>query len=417
MNLQTPILIVDEDERKCTNVINILSNADYELFHAGDFEEAMNLTATRKPRLVIIAIRENTDFGVEVCRLIRTEKVYFGTVILQISPENLLTAEGSSHTPDCEPDAYLSEVCKPRELVSIVKTLLRFQSIEIQEKLNQEKLGKYIELVEVSEYFLWTLAPNGEIEYINQSWIDYTGLELEQIKDTGWNDALHPDDRERVFAEFRNFLESGEPYQMEMPLRGKNGEYRNFLTRAKPLKTDDGKIMCWLGVTLDIHEFKQIQIERFELNRRLQASLDELEILFDVLPVGVAIAKDNNCERITSNRYLSEILSTPKNSNISPSSEAVNEIMRWRFYRDGKELFADDLPIQRAAKEARRLEEFEFDVELPNKKITFMASAAPLFDENGAVSGSVGAFLDITERKKAELERERLLLKAETAHA
>jgi signal transduction histidine kinase len=134
------------------------------------------------------------------------------------------------------------------------------------------------------------------------------------------------------------------------------------------------------------------------LNGQLQERIAELESIMRVLPVGVAIAHDAQCERITGNAALSETLGMKLGDNISKSSGAKYEV-----YANGTKLTRDELPVQRAAHTQRPTGMIELEIRNEDRPPAFLiASALPLFDEQGAVRGAVGAFFDVTERKHLE---------------
>ena len=88
--------------------------------------------------------------------------------------------------------------------------------------------------------------------WYNRRWFEYTGTTLEEMQGWGWQKVHHPDHVERVAARFRRCLEAGEFWEDTFPLRGRDGEYRWFLSRAVPIRDEAGKVLRWFGTNTDI---------------------------------------------------------------------------------------------------------------------------------------------------------------------
>ncbi|PSB08892.1 histidine kinase [Pleurocapsa sp. CCALA 161] len=114
-------------------------------------------------------------------------------------------------------------------------------------------------ITEVIPQQIWTATPDGEIDYLNQRWQDYTGISLEQIKDSGWSSIVHPEDLVRVSEAWSKSIQSGKQYNLEARLGNFNGVYRWFLTRARPLHNESGEIIKWYGTNTDITIIKELE--------------------------------------------------------------------------------------------------------------------------------------------------------------
>ena len=88
--------------------------------------------------------------------------------------------------------------------------------------------------------------------WYNKRWYDHTGAAPEAVQGWGWHELLHPDHVERVAANIRRAFETGEPWEDTFPLRGKDGEYRWFLSCAEPLRDAGGEIVRWYGTNTDV---------------------------------------------------------------------------------------------------------------------------------------------------------------------
>lgn len=108
----------------------------------------------------------------------------------------------------------------------------------------------------------WTNTPEGEFDYYNQQWYDYTGLSFEETKKWGWQKAIYPDDLRLTAEKFLSSLKTGEIFEVENRYkRGSDGAYRWHLNRAVPLKNENNEIVFWVGTATDIEERKK-EMER-----------------------------------------------------------------------------------------------------------------------------------------------------------
>ncbi|HYH16830.1 MAG TPA: PAS domain S-box protein [Flavisolibacter sp.] len=118
---------------------------------------------------------------------------------------------------------------------------------------------------------VWATEANGYAYFFNKGWLDYTGLNLDDVKGDGWMQSLHPDDLERTADAWMHAYKDGAAYTIEYRLKRHDGAYRWFLTRGTPMKDSYGKILKWYGTTTDIHDQKQTEEallqskERFDL--------------------------------------------------------------------------------------------------------------------------------------------------------
>jgi len=122
--------------------------------------------------------------------------------------------------------------------------------------LNERNLSLIINTIPT---FAWSARPDGYRDFLNQRWLDYTGITKEQAAGWGWAEAIHPDDRQRVVEYWRSCLASGVPAETEARLRRFDGSYRWFLFRANPLQDESGRIVRWYGTNVDIEDRKRAE--------------------------------------------------------------------------------------------------------------------------------------------------------------
>lgn len=99
--------------------------------------------------------------------------------------------------------------------------------------------------------------PAGNVIYFNKKWLEDTGLEFENLNGWGWEKVIHPDDLELTKINWTNSFNTGDIFDMECRILNKEGEYRWHLSRALPIKDENGKIKMWVGTNTEIHEQKE----------------------------------------------------------------------------------------------------------------------------------------------------------------
>ena len=157
------------------------------------------------------------------------------------------------------------------------------------------------------------------------------------------------------------------------------------------------------GLSVDITGRKVADEEIRRLNTELSQRLQELQAVFDLALVGIGVALDPSCKVMVRNQILADWLGVPKGPGASKSSEAADHLP-FRMLQNGQDVPASELPLQRAVAERRSIVNQELElVRNDGFRVTVMVSTRPIFDERGEVVGCVGIYVDISERKAAEV--------------
>ncbi|HEX2606950.1 MAG TPA: PAS domain-containing protein, partial [Flavisolibacter sp.] len=168
-------------------------------------------------------------------------------------------------------------------------TEAEISQMQLTEK-NRELESLFSEFKFVTDFMpqmVWSTRANGDHDFYNKGWFDYTGLTYESSKNQGWSLVLHPDDYERTIKIWEASLRTGKTYETEYRMRRHDGVYRWFLARAIPLKDEEGRIIKWFGTCTDIHDQKlmsdilELKVrertdELQKMNLELEASNNEL---------------------------------------------------------------------------------------------------------------------------------------------
>ncbi|MCE9604770.1 MAG: response regulator [Planctomycetia bacterium] len=204
-------------------------------------------------------------------------------------------------------------------------------------------------------------------------------------------------------------LRSEGTWSGEFHNRRKDGSGFFTFARISTLKADG--TTHWLCIQEDITQRKADEASLQDLNLDLRRKVAELETLLEVLPIGIGIAEDRDCRVIRANPSLAEMLKMPTGKNASLTAPAEERPTTFKVLQRGVEIPSDELPMQLAASAGRSVRDVEIDVVFADGRITrLLESASPLFDEQGSPRGSVGAFVDITDRIVAHEERQKLIV-------
>ncbi len=166
----------------------------------------------------------------------------------------------------------------PRPDYAILAALDITDRKESEAALLQSELNFRI-LTDTLPQMFWATQPDGQTDYINKRWLEYTGLTLEETQMQTWAALLHPDDYQRAMDHWNHCLQTGNDFNIEYRLqRASDRHYRWFLAQAFPLRNAQGRIIRWFGSCTDIHDQKLISDERNQALLRERAAREQAEI-------------------------------------------------------------------------------------------------------------------------------------------
>ncbi len=155
-------------------------------------------------------------------------------------------------------------------------------TLEISQRLRDERALKdreaqYRSLAESMPQIVWVARPDGDYEYFNAVFYEYTGLAEGGGHGRTWLDSLHPEDRDATEGRWLHSMRTGGVYEANYRIRGASGEYRWFLARGLPQRDDDGVILRWFGTATDIDDARRVGDALIRSEAMLQSSHTELE--------------------------------------------------------------------------------------------------------------------------------------------
>ena len=114
------------------------------------------------------------------------------------------------------------------------------ESKEVVEALHRSE-QQLRDVIDTIPMMAWTALPDGSVDFVSRSWLEYTGFSMEDCLDAGRSAVAYPEDLDRTAQKWQAALATGEPYECEVRTRTASGSYRWCLSRAVPLRDEEGK--------------------------------------------------------------------------------------------------------------------------------------------------------------------------------
>ncbi|MBE7218200.1 MAG: PAS domain-containing sensor histidine kinase [Caulobacteraceae bacterium] len=233
-------------------------------------------------------------------------------------------------------------------------------------------------LAEAIPQLAWIAEADGEIHWYNRRWYDYTGTDLEQMRGWGWKSVHDPAMVADVEAKFRVALETGRPWQDTFPLRGRDGTFRWFLSRAEPIRDETGAIIRWFGTNTDVHE-SRLSEDRF------RAAIDAIQgVLWTNDATGRMVGPQPGWASLTGQTQ-AEYEGFGWADAVHPE-DAQPSIDEWNASVAGRRPFIFEHRVRRASGEWGH----------------FAIRAIPVIEADGSIREWVGVHTDITGLRAAE---------------
>jgi len=246
----------------------------------------------------------------------------------------------------------------------------------------------------------WMTDEKGGIYWYNQRWYEYTGTTLKEMQGWGWQDVHHPDMVEGVTKRFKKSIENGTPWEDTFLLKGKDGDYKWFLSRAVPIYNDKGHIIKWFGTNTDISEQRKT-------GQALKEAKEQLELTFQNTPTSIYLFGKNG-----------EILFANNNAALLMGYESAQELLAEKDFAVLKKTASQSFEILTEYRKPFPLNESPTSITLrsgkaaeaillflkksDNSEMWVLTKSSAIFDLNGELSMVLTASTDITAQKTAE---------------
>jgi PAS domain S-box-containing protein len=241
-------------------------------------------------------------------------------------------------------------------------------------------------IIETVPGLIWSNGPDGEPTHINQRMLDYSGMRFEDFKQRGWEAFVHPADFPETAKAFYHAIQTGTSYEGVMRLRRADGEFRWHHARCEPLRDQQGNIIQWYGLSVDIDERKKAEDQL----RRSEAYLAEAQRLSHT---GTWVLDP------TTMQYLYWSDESYRIWGFDPLQGLPTRDSLWQRIHDRGRVWEK---VQEALRQ-RKDYSGEFKIVLPNGTVKYLAATSHhLFSTNGELFEVIGTNVDVTERKRAE---------------
>jgi PAS domain S-box-containing protein len=267
----------------------------------------------------------------------------------------------------------------------------------------QRAFRRLQDVIDTIPAYVWSALPDGSVDFINRRWLDFSGYSLEQGLGWGWAKAVHPEDRDRFMEAWRTAFTSGQAMETEARVRRADGQYRWLLIRNVPLHDKTGKIVKWYGESTDIDDRKRAE----EALRQSEAYLAEAQTLSHTGSWAFDVA---------GNRYIYASEECLRIFGLDPQGALpTREVVYQLIHGDDSERV--NRGFEKSVREKVTTSD-EFRIVLSDGAVRHVhVIRHAVLNDAGEVVKLVGTAADITERKRAEEDRERLRhVEVELAH-
>ena len=241
--------------------------------------------------------------------------------------------------------------------------------------------GRCRRILESLPGLVWACRADGPCDFVNTSWVAYTGLPAPEHHGLGWQHVLHPDDQARAAAAWTEALTTRGLFAIEARVRRHDGAYRWFSLRSAPTLDDDGSLVAWSGVAVDVHESHEHAAHDSE----------DLARAFDVLDRGdPCFVLDHDFRYVFVNPGQERLSQLPRSETLGRNFWEVFPSIAGphsQYYREYHRVMRERVPV-------------EFDEYYPPLDLWTHVRVYPTKEGGIAVF-----FHDVTARKRAEEER------------
>lgn len=264
-------------------------------------------------------------------------------------------------------------------------------SLQAREKDLRESEERFRTMANAIPQLAWMAKSDGYIFWYNQRWHDYTGTTPEDMEGRGWQSIHDPEVLPKVLEQWQISIATGEPFDMVFPLRGADGQFRQFLTRVMPLKDSHGNMLQWFGTNTDITE-RQLAEEALRRNRE---DLNRAQAVAHVGSWRLNVQKNDLTWSDENHRIF----------GIPPGTPMTYETFFGTLHPEDREY------VDQGWRAALKGEPYDIDHRIMvDDKVKWVRERVALeFDSEGHLLGGFGTTQDITERRRAEEELKRTL--------
>lgn len=236
----------------------------------------------------------------------------------------------------------------------------------------------------------WVANADGWITSYNQRWYEYTGKTPQELEGWGWRSVHDPEVLPKVVERWSAAIRNQQAFEMVFPLRGADGVFRHFLTRAEPLRNEQGEVVRWFGTNVNVDEMRRTRLD-------LAAERSRLSAIVENIPLGLVFA-DATGQIIGGNKQAERLMGHP-----ILHSPDVDSYREWiAYHADGRRVEGREYPLARSLTDGGVHRGEYLYQRGDGRKVWLEFTSAPVRSPEGTVIGGVVATTDIDARKRAE---------------
>jgi PAS domain S-box-containing protein len=291
------------------------------------------------------------------------------------------------------------------------------------EEALKESERRFRSMADTAPVFIWISSAEGQCEFVNKAWLDFSGRALERELGAGFAEGFHPDDRARSLADFANAIAARESFRAEYRMRRADGEYRWILNTGAPRFDSAGQFAGHIGSGLDVTEARQDRealraahdelatrvaertAELLRANQALRQSEQHYQVLTNLAPVGI-FRTDAAGRCLYVNERACQICGvTAEEAGRGPWAAILEPEDQVRLGAEWRKVVAGSGPGSLEHRVVRR----------DGSSIWALTHFAAERSLAGEVTGCIGTVADVSGRKRAEEENRKL--EAQVQHA
>lgn len=292
---------------------------------------------------------------------------------------------------------FVPELDASGEVSAILVITTDITGLKKTEAALQESETRFRTMANFIPQLAWMATPEGRIYWYNQRWFDFTGTTPAEMKSDGWHKVFHPEMAQRVESLLHKAFRNGYPWEDIVQIRGGDGDYRWFLSRAVPVHNDKGVIEGWFGTHTDITAQRTIE-------DALTLAKNQLELTFENVPAAIFLVdKVGNIIYLNDAAAQNLLFDSVEEVLALGNMAAVRQVVEARFeMRDENgELLTANSPQRTTSFETNKSTRLVYQViNRVNGKVTwFDTHSAPLFDNEGNLVMVLTTTTNITDQR------------------
>jgi PAS domain S-box-containing protein len=264
-----------------------------------------------------------------------------------------------------------------------------FEEIKQRTEAARRSERELRDVVNTVPAYVWSTSPEGQVDFVNDRWLQFTGLALDEAFGWKWEAVLHPDDRTRVVADWHTSIKNGQAMESEARVRRADGEYCWWFIRNVPLRDETGKLVRWYGTAIDIEDRQRAE----QALRRSEAYLAEAHRLAKTGSWAYSPAAEKCI--YWSDEMLRIFGLEPQTSNLPDREEFLRLV-----HPEDRDRFNER--IDKAFREKADFVQ-DYRIVMTDGTVKHIHGIGhPVLDETGNIVEYVGTDVDVTERKRDE---------------